>query len=252
MKYNLLFIFFISLLAVQPITAQAQFEGKIVFSSTTMAENGTEDNPDNFTLYVADNRILLKGENSYDMAESIETEGILIRLDEEDFVLFTEDDVALSISRKDIDAMMDMFGKNNNGADDISDIDASVDYERTGQQRTINGYDAELFVFRDEENSGNYAEVWLTKDVEIQWGMLANSWEGVTDEISKEGFPLKLMSEEKYFPLLIESYENDTLTNRFEASEIEETSEARNFVQIPSGMKVMNFQQYLFQQFENR
>lgn len=249
MKKSLFPVALLLLLATQPFEAKAQFEGKIVFSSTQIEQDGTENDGDRFTFYITPERILMQGQDQYELGESIETEGILIRLDEEDFVLFTEDDVALSISRDDIDAMLNMMGEGNSNGD--PEIDTTVDYERTGKERTINGYDAELFIFRDENDPDNYAEVWLTKEISVQWGMLADSWSSITSEISKEGFPLKLIYEEEYFPLLIESYEDDKLSGRFEAEQIESTTDAQKYVEIPSDMKVMNFQQYLFQQFGN-
>lgn len=252
MKYKIVSILFFVLLIAAPSLTYGQFEGKIVFNSYNIDENGSENDHDQFTLFITPQRILMQGNNQYDVTKSIQTEGILVRLDEEDFVLFTEGNKAMSISRQDIDSMMSMFEGNNNKTNGNPEIDTSVKYERPGKTRTINGYDCELFIFRDEDNENQRAEVWMTRDITINWGMLADSWSGITGKITDGEIPLQLIFEDSYFPLLVESYEGQQQRSRLVAEEIQSTTEAREWVKIPSGVKVLNFQQYLFESFNNR
>lgn len=251
MKCKIASILLLALLFAAPSMTFAQFEGKIVFQSYNMEEDGSQ-NDDQFTLFITPERILMQGTNRYDVTGSIQTEGILVRLEEEDFVLFTDSDKALSISRQDIDSMMKMFENGENTTNGNPEVDASVSYERTGDTRSINGYNCELFIFRDEDDENRRAEVWMTRDISINWGMLANSWRSITGEVTDGDIPLALIFEDSYFPLLIESYEREQLVSRLEAEEIESTTEARDHVQIPAGVKVLNFQQYLFESFNKQ
>lgn len=221
----------------------AQFEGKITFTGYEVSADGNRQNSDNFTMYVSQNRILMQSENSsYDFMGNIKTEGVLIRFDHEDFVFLTGDENALQISKSDITSMMNMFGD----ADDRG-ADTNIDYERTGETETIQGYRCEKFIFREEDNRDDYAAVWMTRELDIEWGMLAESWGEQLDGIMNETVPTSLIFREQYFPLRIESYDSGKLQMVTEAEEINESSVAKAMVQIPAGVSVLSFQDYLFQ-----
>jgi hypothetical protein len=173
---------------------------------------------------------------------NIKTEGVLIRLDFEDFVFLTGDDKAMQISKSDITSMMNMFG----GGNDI-DEDTDINYEKTGETQTIKGYSTEKFVFREQDNQDDYAVVWMTRDLNINWGMLAESWGNQLDVKIYESLPTGLIFKEGYFPLKVETYDSGSLQMLTEAEEISKSSIAKAMVQIPSGVDVLSFQDYLFQ-----
>jgi hypothetical protein len=223
-------------------TARAQFEGKITYESYQVNADGKKKNPDQFTLFVTPQRILLQGENRYEFVGNIQTEGVLVRLDFEDFVFLTGKDEALKISRADITSMMNMFG----GFNQQGQTPPQIDYERTGEVETIAGHKCEKFVFADPENSDEYSEVWMTTDLDIRWGMLAETW-GDSRQMFGGDLPLDLIFREGYFPVRADAYRNGELTGRIEATQISESSIARAMVQIPPGVKVLSFQDYLFQ-----
>ena len=160
--------------------ASAQFEGKITFNSYNYSSEGVEHKDDNFTLFITPDRILLQGEKEYGFMESIQTEGVLVRLDFEDFVFLTGDNEALKISKSDITSMMNMFGNGQNATKTAEKAD-NVNYERTGESATIHGYEADKFIFRDNEEPNEHTEVWMTNQLDVNWGMLAESWSGSAD-----------------------------------------------------------------------
>lgn len=243
MKKQSSLFFTLLLLFLTTDYAHAQFEGKVVYNSYEL-ESGEKVNRDRFTMFVTPDRILLQGDNSYDFMGNIKTEGVLIRLDFEDFVFLTGKDKALKISKMDITSMMNLFGGNS----DEKGSDTEINYERTGERENINGFDSEKFIFSDEENNGDYVTVWMTQDLKFNWGMLAEPWgDGVEGMISGD-FPISLIFEEGYFPLRIESYQSGVLKTVTEAGEINESSIAKAMVQIPSGVSVLSLQNYLFQQ----
>ncbi len=222
--------------------AQAQFEGKVVYNNYEL-KSGEKVNGDRFTMFVTEDRILLQGDNSYDFMGNIKTEGVLIRLDFEDFVFLTGKDKALKISKTDITSMMNMFG-----GDSKKDRDTDISYEKTGEAETINGYATEKFIFTDRENQANYFAVWMTRDLKFNWGMLAEPWGDDVESMIHGDFPISLIFEEGYFPLRMESYQSGELMTVTEAEEINESSIAKAMVQIPSGVSVLSLQNYLFQQ----
>ncbi|HKK44808.1 MAG TPA: DUF4412 domain-containing protein [Balneolaceae bacterium] len=230
-------------------SAYAQFEGKISFNSYDYSADGSPQKQDEFTMYVTPDRILLQGNKDYKVMGSIRTEGILVRLDFKDFVFLTGDSKVLKISKSDITSMMNMFGDDNdsssNGADD-------VDYDKTGETKTINGYKCQKFIFHDKDHENKKTVVWMTKDIDINWGMLAEPWGNNADEMISGGLPTDIIFKKKYFPLKAESYENDKLVSMLEASQVQKSSIAKAMVQVPSGVKVLSFQDYLFQKMSNQ
>lgn len=237
------------LLLAVAFPAVAQFEGKIVFNSYDVTTDGSQKQNDQFTLYLTGDRIMLEGKNQYNVIGSIPTEGILVRLDFEDFVFLTGKETAMKISRKDIDSMMKMFNseQSSRGQGSTSpEIDADVNYEKTGETSQINGYSCEKFVFREKENSNNHAEVWLTSDLKINWGMLAEPWGNTELDMMGDNLSFDLIFKEGYFPLRMETYESGKLTGVTEASEISESNIAKAMVQVPQGVQVLSFQDYLF------
>lgn len=231
------------------VTAQsskAQFEGKIQYSSYEISPDGTKGKVDDFTMYVTKDRILLQGSNEYEFMGSIKTEGILVRLDYEDFVFLAGDKNAMKISKSDITSMMKMFG-DNAGSPQKELEEAEIDYEITGEEEDIFGFNTEKFVFRNAEDKNRHSVVWMTREIDINWGMLAESWGSSAGAKIGNGLPTDLLFKENYFPLKMENYKNDRLEGITEVTDISRSSVARGMVQVPSGVRVLSFQDYLFQ-----
>lgn len=239
---SLLFAFVFFAVVVQ--TSQAQFEGKIQYSSYEVSSDGDKDKTDDFTVYVTKDRIMLQGSNKYQFMGSIETEGVLVRLDYEDFVFLAGSENAMKISKDDITSMMKMFGNDSGNSRDLEQTE--INYEATGEKESILGYGAEKFIFRDSEGKGRHSVVWMTKEVDINWGMLAEPWGSSAEAQFGSEIPTDLLFKEKYFPLKMENYKNGKLEEVTEVTDLSRTSVARAMVQIPSGVKVLSFQDYLF------
>lgn len=227
--------------------ASAQFEGQVIYNSYEYSSDGSEEKQDEFTLYVTPDRILLQGEKKYDFMGTIQTEGVLVRLDFEDFVFLTGDEKALKISKSDITSMMNMFNNGNGSPEQVADKGEDIVYERTNESSVLQGYNCEKFVFRDEDRENEYTEVWMTKEVEMNWGMLAEPWSGRAEAIVSS-FPTDLVFKENYFPVKVDVFRNDKMISRLEAGVIDESPVAKAMVQVPSGVQVLSFQEYLFQQ----
>ncbi len=233
------------LLVLVSMPATAQFEGKIVFNSYDVASDGSQEQNDQFSMYLTKDRILIEGSNQYEFVGSIQTEGILIRLDFEDFVLLTGDESVLKISKKDIDAMMNMFGSGNSSSRDAAS-EHNVDYDKTGETKQIKGYNCEKYIFTDDENPNKKAEVWMTDELQINWGMLAEPWGNSDLDMMGDQFSFDLIFKDGLFPLRIEGYESGNLSSVAEVQQISQSNVAKAMVQVPQGVKVLSFQDYLF------
>lgn len=228
---------------IQP--ASAQFEGKITFSSFEYSAEGTEEEIDEFTLFVTPDRILLQGEKKYELMGSIQSEGVLVRLDFEDFVFLTGDEKALRISKSDITSMMNLFDDGKSSSV-VTEEGEEIKFERTNESRTIQGYHCDKFIFKEDDEENGYSEVWMTKDLKVNWGMLSEPWSDGAEAII-QSLPMDLIFRENYFPIKVDMFRNNKLVSKVEATEINESAIARAMVQIPSGVQVLGFQDYLFQ-----
>lgn len=228
----------------QPVSAQ--FEGKISFSSYEYSANGNEEKQDEFTLFITPDRILLQGDNKYNFMGSIQTEGVLVRLDFQDFVFLTGDEKALKISKSDITSMMNMFNNGSTGTE-VAAKSEDLNFEKTSERETINGYVCEKFIFREKDNPDEHTEVWMTKDLNMNWGMLAEPWSGSAANIV-ENLPTDLVFKEKYFPLKVEAFRNGKQVSALRATEVSTSPVAQAMVKVPQGVQVLSFQDYLFQE----
>jgi hypothetical protein len=146
--------------------------------------------------------------------------------------------------------MMNMFSNGESSSEVAAESD-DINYERTNETATIKGYKCEKFIFRDEDKANEHTEVWMTKDLKMNWGMLAEPWSGGAGAIA-ESLPTNLIFKENYFPLKVEAFENDKLVSTLEATEVSASPVAKAMVQVPSGVKVLSFQDYLFQEMSNQ
>lgn len=234
----------LSLLAgvVWVIPVFGQFEGKIVFDRRE-AGNSTGENDDVITMFITPERILLQGQNSYNVLGNIKSEGILVRLDHEDFVFLTGKNEVLRISKNDITSLMNFF----TDGDTDETANPGVEMEKLTETREIRGYSCTKFKFTDTDDPGDYLIAWMTKDIPVNWGMLGESWSETSAGLLGSDLPFDTIFKEGNFPVRIEAYENGTLQEITEAVEISESGIARAMVQIPPGVKVLSFQDYLFQ-----
>lgn len=229
--------------------AFAQFEGEITYKSYDFTD-GNREGSDEFKLFITPDRILLQGEKTYNFMESLNTEGVLVRLDSQDFVFLTGDNTALKIAKTDITSMMNMFGENTT-ASDLSQ-EYNIEQNRTGETKTIKGYQCEKFIFRDKENNENYSEVWMTKGIDVNWGMLAEPWGNSTGGLFSESIPMDLVFKEHYFPLQLETYKDGVRSSSLEVTDVRKSPIPDQKVAVPADIQVLTLQQYIFQKMSNR
>lgn len=222
----------------------AQFEGKIVFNNYDIESGSREKGDDSFTMYITPDRMLVQGENSYNVQGNFKTEGLLIRHKERDFVFLTGDKTAMKITKEGITSFMNMFGDDTD--QDVKKAESDFNYTRTGESKNISGYNAEKFVFTSDD-SDDKVEVWMTKGLDINWGILAEPWGDNLQFITSDELPFNLIFEEGYFPVAWHQYEDGELTESIEA-EISSSPVASSVVEIASDIKVVSLQDYIFEQ----
>ncbi|MCR9133304.1 MAG: DUF4412 domain-containing protein [bacterium] len=223
-------------------TVHAQFEGQISMTIYNQ-ENGdiTEENVVN--LYITQERILIKGEDKINISDGMmEASGILIRSDMRDFVIMMGEKEALRFTKEELEGMFSMINMMSGGEMDKSDSD--MNYTYTNEVRTIEGLQAtELRVYGKEQK--NYLSIWLTNDLDIDWGMLSEPWKNVPGSMSGQVNQMTQEFKSRNFPLLIEVTEKGETSTIFEVTKVKKSRIAKDMVEMPAGLQLVSLQEMI-------
>lgn len=227
----------------------AQFQGKIEMAAYNYEDNETEVNQ--IVMFVTADRIMIKGEEDVvNIADNINAEGLLIRNDKKDFVLLTGDNKAIQVTKAEVEGLIEMFSSWGaaSGSNNVDEEHTAPDYRFTDRTRTILGLEAAEMVVDSEDNPGDYLSVWLTPNIDINWGMLAEPWKNIPKSMEKDinGMSQDLLFQGKNFPLLIESHEDGETKTVFEVTDMQESSVAKAMVEIPSGITLIGAKEFMF------
>jgi GLPGLI family protein len=220
----------------------AQFEGKIQFDSYKVT-SGHKKKDGASVLYITPKRLFLHSNNSYKIGGTMKTDGIMVRNEKKDFVFFTGNNKAFKITKAGITTFMNMFG---NSAD-VKKASANISYKKTGKTKKVDGYKCEQFIFTDKKNPDEHSEIWMTKALAVNWGILAEAWDKNLKNFADNNFPLDLVFKKGYFLIQWKEYKHKKLTNVTQAH-VTATKDVQSKVKIPANVQILSLQQYLFQQ----
>ena len=222
--------------------ANAQFEGQISMTIYSQDDGAiTDENVVN--LYTTQERILIKGEDKINISDGMmEASGILIRSDMRDFVIMMGEKEALRFTKEELEGMFSMMNMMSGGEMDENESD--VNYTYTNEVRTIEGLQAtELRVMGEESNS--YLSVWLTNDLDIDWGMLSEPWKNVPGSMSGQVNQMTQEFKSRNFPLMIEVTEKGKTSTIFEVTQIRKSRIAKDMVEMPAGLQLVSLQEMI-------
>lgn len=228
--------------------AFAQFQGQITMK--IYSENNGVEEQNTLNMFVTANRIMFQGESAFGINEGFDAEGLLIRNDKKDFVVLTGEKSALQVTKKEIESLMNLgnaWGGNSNSSSSSSySTNKKPNYRYTERTKTVLGYDCTELIIEDEEEEG-YISIWLTPDVDINWGMLSEPWAGFDDEMDKAFRTSQdAVFTGKSFPMLVE-YHSESEGSKVvaEVTNMNKSSIAKAMVEIPQGVKIMGFGDFM-------
>jgi len=237
----------ILMVAIAAPSAYAQFEGQITYEHYHLnASNGNKTDDGHMNLYITPNRILVNDLDNYSMGP-IQSKGVLIRLDSKDFVFLTGDNQALQISKAQVVSMYNMM-QGMSGSNGNNYHKPNIDVIETGEHKTIDGYKCRKVTVKDNENPNEQTDLWLTEDLDINWGMLTQPWSAGNQSLFPGSLPLQKLLSKGSLPLKVEHFVDGKLSDVIETSNINKNQVARAMVQIPAGVEVLSFQDYLMRQ----
>jgi hypothetical protein len=226
-------------------TAKAQFEGQI--SMNLYGKEKGVKTVNTLNMYVTSDRIFLKGDDDMNIGESFNSGGMLIRNDKKDFVVLMENNDALQVTKSEIEGLFQMFlswggeSKNGNPKKD------NMNYEYTDNSRTIKGYETYELLVTSTENDTKMS-VWLTPNIDINWGMLAEPWKNLPIEadMAVNRISMDAVFSGKNFPMLIEVTDKKGTVSVMEVNNINKSSIAKAMVQIPAGVNLIGVTELMF------
>lgn len=250
MKIKLLFI---TLFLMASQMASAQFEGHIEMKLYSQEGNKVDENLIN--MYVNKDRIAIFGEDDVKVS-GMSSSGLIIRNDMQDFVFLTDDKTAFKITRNEIDnilgmvMMMDeMGGKSSTQKED--NVEPKISY--TNKTKKINGIEASEMIieYMDGKNKGGHLSVWLAPKVDINWGMLTESWTNVPEDMDLvlNGVFKDNVFKGGAFPVYAEGYdfEKKQTIKIFEVTKLEKTKVSADKIDVPRGVEVVGMNNFMQQ-----
>lgn len=237
---------FALLFSMMASSVYAQFEGQITLNIYSNDNGQVETNELN--LYATADRIMINGEDQFDIMDNVTTDGLLIRNDQKDFILMTGENEALQVSKVEIEGMVEMLASWSGESESSSSNSPKTKYSFSDRTKTILGFEAAEMIVQDAENPEKHLSVWLTPDIKVNWGMLGERWNNMPESIDREinGVAKEVIFTGQNFPLMIEAVEGESRSTIMEVSSVNESSVAKAMVEIPSGVSLMSFKDYVF------
>jgi hypothetical protein len=90
--------------------------------------------------------------------------------------------------------------------------------------------------------------VWLTPNIDINWGMLAEPWKNLPIEadMAVNRISMDAVFSGKNFPMLIEVTDKKGTVSVMEVNNINKSSIAKAMVQIPAGVNLIGVTELMF------
>lgn len=241
MKFSkILSITVISALMLINQVSFAQFEGEINMNMYRY-NDGVLSDTTVFDLYVTKERMFFNGENSMNLLNGlIETNGILIRSDVNDFIIMTGQKEALQFTKAELEGTFPLISMLSN----VSNAQADVNFEYTNEVRTIQGFKASELRVQNENDDG-YISIWLNDEIDINWGILSESWSNVpasySDLVEKMGQELKSQK----LPMQVQITNGAETKTLLEVTEIRTSRIAKDMVEMPVGLQFIGLQKMI-------
>lgn len=223
MKPHFLLIL-VLILGLHPGTAFAQFEGEISFLVTNpvQVENSQREQPVEMDMTFTRNRIFIDSNVSMDVMAGLNAKGVLVRHDEEDFIVITNEEEGLQVAKSDLESLVNLLNRMNGRQQSVSSQpfpweDRLVE---TGEEREIHGYHAEQYILKGETEN-EYVSVWLTDEISVDWGLLSDAWYAIGSKQIEQELPIEIVMNDRSFPLLVESFENGEVVFKAESISVD-------------------------------
>lgn len=250
MKIKSFLLAFTLLLISAP--SYAQFEGQMNIEIEDRINGNAEVTQ--LSLTTTKDRIFIDSAAKVNVVSGLQTDGILIRNDLQDFVFRTDENEALKVSKEDLDGLIQLINRFQ-GRSSQSGSKEKFDWENrvkeTGNTRSIQGYTAsELTLQGEKENQ--YVSIWLTDQIKVNWGLLLDFWYESGENFTDSDIPIELVLNRNSFPLLVEVYDEDEVVYSASVTEINTENFDLSVVELSENVRLIGFSDMMMNMFRQR
>lgn len=233
--------------------AVAQFEGHLEMKLYSEEKAGTKENLIN--MYVNKDRIAIYGEDDVKLS-GMSSSGVIIRNDIRDFIVLTEGNSAFKITKSEIDNILGMLVMMANmGGNGTSEKETASEpnIKFTNKTKKFNGIEASEMVVEnaDGKNKSSRISIWLAPKININWGMLTESWANLPEdvEVAYNGVLKDNVFNGGNFPVYVEAYDPETqkMITLFEVTKLEKTKISADKLDVPKGVNVVGMNNFMQQ-----
>lgn len=241
----------LALVVMQDLQAQAQseFTGSFVIQARQFDGQGNATGSRDIPMAVSPHRIKVMGINRLDptaVTRNLGANDMLIRLDREDFIFQTSDTEAVVVKKQELQLMMNMLNPNA-ARPNQAQSSSNTSIRETNETATVNGYRTRKVIVTDADRNVEH-HAWVTRDININMGMLAESWMNVLPigEIT----PFTHIVDDMGTPVRIETRRNDQVIGQVDIKDVN-TNMDRSVLEVPGGVKLVTLQEMMLNRMRN-
>lgn len=235
--YTYLLALCLCITTVQP--ASAQFEGEILYHLTNPSQEIQEANS-MYLLFTKD-RIYVDSSSDMNVMAGLRTNGILVRNDQQDFVLMMGNNEGLKVAKSELESMAAMINRIQ-GRSNVQPVPFPWDEKviETNNRKDIHGYTVQQFILNGD-NPGEFVSVWLTNQIKVNWGLLLEAWYSTGKKQFDNEIPIEMVMNKSSFPLLIEVYRDESIVFQAESITVNTRNLDRTKTEISPDLKLLSF-----------
>ena len=240
------------LLFIASQQAHAQFEGTFSVDTYSYADNGRAIPQKTIHVTMTPERILIKGLQGTQMPAQlggIESDAVLVRLDKKDFIIFSDNKQALQIQKSEIENLVNMTNSLSSALGGSSSSQNGQTGKPktvvTNQRKKIGGYNCQKIEVTETDKAGHHirTEVWVTREIPVNWGMLAEPWNISDSELSDLLSPSWLKN--GTMPIRIDFYQDGSEKYSMKVAGLKKQHIPSSVTSIPPGYQLVSIRQLL-------
>lgn len=249
MKRNFIGLLLFSILFISTHQALAQFEGTFNIDTYHYADNGQAIPQKTLHVFMTPERILVRGLKGTQMPSQlggVSSDAILVRLDKKDFIIFSDNNQALQIQKSEVENLVNM--SNSLSSAFGSSSSAKVPKPKTvltHVTKKIDGYNCQKIEITDTDKAGhmNQTDVWVTREIPVRWGMLAESWNISDSDLASLISPSWL--KDGAMPLSMQVYQDGNPKYSMKVTNLKKMNVPSSQTSIPAGYQLVSIRQLL-------
>ncbi len=236
--------------ALSPALSNAQnhYEGSILINLYT------GESMEQVQLFVKENRLKISAlDENVSSGLPIATSSVLLRADSRDLIAFVDEKSAIQLRLAEIESLINMLGGpdvmrqiQEQSEETMKEVEESVRMMRTGDTRTFHGYSADLYTIIPED-SEEEIHMWFSDEIYIDWTTMMSAFGNFATQLGGDEWLDRLGLEANSFPLQISVVENNVETVIMQVEEIQSRRLTSDEIDVPSGVQLMSFFQYMLQ-----